>query len=162
MQLAHPTADPRVRFKVEGQVVFDVEYRPKLEATEAPSGSKYSEQWSTKELGTVKQAGKLMADIGARLGQVMLDGKHSARDITFTFQPSSTKKTGVSPLDVQLEGCKLVVVDHDMWSEGVKPCCPGCSSSNTKSNAWHTNAHSCKGDGNCHTIFVASKKRQCL
>ena len=43
-------------------------------------------------------------------------------------------------------------------------CCQNsdCNSSELRDKGWHRNAHSCKGNGMVHTVYVASKRRQCM
>ena len=77
----------------------------------------------------------------------------------------------MTPLDCLLEGCQLVVLDTELFREDPLAC-PTCGAKNpskgeagkpTKkiTGSWPGNAHSCKGNGPFHTIYIASKRRLC-
>ena len=67
----------------------------------------------------------------------------------------------------RLQGMMLVTVDTAYWRKvsRLPPlCCQNsdCNSSELRDKGWHRNAHSCKGNGMVHTVYVASKRRQCM
>ena len=64
----------------------------------------------------------------------------------------------------------LVVLDVTRHVDAREVCCPNpaCTAKGTafrgapiKDKGWHSNAHSCKGDGDAGKVYVASKTRQC-
>ena len=144
-------AEPRLIFSLRGSTVVDCKYL---------AGNGF--------LSSVAERGAFYGDLGAAIGLAVSQGTVSPIDIRYTFQPLATI-TGRPPtqLDAQLQGTMLVTVDTVYWRKqaGLPPLCcqsPDCQGTELRDKGWHRNAHSCKGNGIVHTVYVASKRRQCM
>ena len=108
--LQHPSrkgSPPRVRFKLEGQTICDLEVLDE---------KCYSAEGLCDVSGAccVEERGALFADIGAAIGKHMAATQgQSARSLVFSFEPLSVvaRRRKTVMLDALLEACAVVVVD---------------------------------------------------
>ena len=150
---------PRVWFEIDGQLVLNPRTREPVNSV------------------VVSEMGTLFADLGSGIGQAMADGRLPARHLVYDFQPIFTiaRQRAVTPLDCLLAGTQLVVLDTELWRTAPLTC-PYCSAQNPRpgdmdasgkpmpkniTSSWHQNAHSAKGNGQIHTVYLAGKRRVC-
>jgi hypothetical protein len=118
--------------------------------------------WRDSRLETVKALGSLYYRMGSAIGVAAASDKLTLFSPVFSFQPVCTiRGRPISQLDAQLEPTQLVVLDAGYWLPGKLQCVRGGCTGTVEARGWHTNAHSSKGDGRVHTIYVATRKRQC-
>jgi len=152
-----PAKAELISFKVHGQTLSDLRIQGDIDK-DYPNGSR---------LGTVKAWGRLMAHVGNALGSAAADNKIPLFHIVFEWQQSATiRDRPVTPLDLELEGCQIVVIDLSLWSREPQILCPrikddkACGGVLTK-KGWVDNATSSKGLSSHHTLYLACCNRYC-
>lgn len=147
LELQSPLKQPRVKFKVAGNLVWDT----KLVGDD---GKQF--------LVSVADRGHFYALMGKALGTAMQKGDLKPAHVVYDFQPRSMiRDRSATVLDTQIESSQVVVVDVNFWTGDAKARCPTCAGYNTTSRSWVHNAHSCKGHGAINTIYFVCQRYQC-
>ena len=164
LKLQQPSVDDAcIELCVSGQVVHTVKWRSKKQQQLADGTTADSwGPWRDSRLETVKALGSLYYRMGSAIGVAAASDKLTLFSPVFSFQPVCTiRGRPISQLDAQLEPTQLVVLDAGYWLPGKLLCVRGGCTGTVEARGWHTNAHLSKGDGRVHTIYVATRKRQC-